>query len=66
MTRIITKRQLCEMFNLDPDDCDYVSLVFEVDKGGEHGRATCAIITDTHFAADGAPWGQIKSLKAGQ
>lgn len=66
MTRIITKRELCEMFNLDPNDCDYVSLVFEVDKGGEQGRCTFAIISDTHFGADPAPWGAIKPLRAGQ
>ena len=43
---MITKRQLCIMFNLDPDDCDYVALTFEVNKGGEHGRSTFASISD--------------------
>ena len=43
---MITKRELCIMFNLDPDDCDYVSLCFEVNKGGEHGRTTFASIAD--------------------
>ena len=43
---MITKRELCRMFNLDPDDCDYVGLTFEVNKGGEHNRATFATISD--------------------
>ena len=43
---MITKRDLCIMFNLDPDDCDYVALTFEVNKGGEHNRCTFATISD--------------------
>ena len=42
------------MFNLDPDDCDYVSLSFNVNKGGDHSRVTFATIADNEINLAGS------------
>jgi hypothetical protein len=56
------KRDLCLLFNLDPDDCDYVSLTFTVDAGGEHSRVTCAVVDDETYGLTGIR--EIKELPA--
>jgi hypothetical protein len=56
----ITKRDLCIMFNLNPNDVDYVAIGFHKDAGGEDGRLHCGWINDETFAS--TLWGQIEPL----
>lgn len=56
------KRDLCMLFNIDPDDCDYVSLTFTVDAGGENQRVTCGWVDDETASLTGLR--ELKELQA--
>lgn len=51
------KAYLCEMFGLDPDDVDTISIQFTKDWGGNEGRHADAVI---HQKGYSSYLGQIK------
>jgi hypothetical protein len=47
-----TKDLLCEIFDLDPSDVDYIEVHFCKDWGGPHGRDAGGVFNEKWFRCD--------------